>query len=178
MVLDMSCLNIRKNYVVLLLVFFFFKQKTAYEMRISDWSSDMCSSDLNGIARGRRGGVARHAVLRDREGQEIRLFHRGSPWRRQDRDTGENQRRRRAGGADRDGRRPLLPAGLFRRRLGRDPARPWRHRLGCGSRVAAQELAGRRSAEHTSELQSRMRITYAVFYLKHKRTENHQTKLK
>src|SRR3546814_6580921 len=28
------------------LVFFFFKQKTAYEMRISDWSSDVCSSDL------------------------------------------------------------------------------------------------------------------------------------
>src|SRR3546814_3353623 len=28
--------------------FFFFKQKTAYEMRISDWSSDVCSSDLNG----------------------------------------------------------------------------------------------------------------------------------
>src|SRR3546814_5991936 len=29
------------------LCFFFFKQKTAYEMRISDWSSDVCSSDLN-----------------------------------------------------------------------------------------------------------------------------------
>src|SRR3546814_9632311 len=29
-----------------MLVFFFFKQKTAYEMRISDWSSDVCSSDL------------------------------------------------------------------------------------------------------------------------------------
>src|SRR3546814_2638127 len=28
--------------------FFFFKQKTAYEMRISDWSSDVCSSDLPG----------------------------------------------------------------------------------------------------------------------------------
>src|SRR3546814_11546120 len=28
-------------------VFFFFKQKTAYEMRISDWSSDVCSSDLH-----------------------------------------------------------------------------------------------------------------------------------
>src|SRR3546814_2153922 len=28
------------------LIFFFFKQKTAYEMRISDWSSDVCSSDL------------------------------------------------------------------------------------------------------------------------------------
>src|SRR3546814_4900846 len=33
-----------------LLCFFFFKQKTAYEMRISDWSSDVCSSDLNGNA--------------------------------------------------------------------------------------------------------------------------------
>src|SRR3546814_2651623 len=30
-----------------MLYFFFFKQKTAYEMRISDWSSDVCSSDLN-----------------------------------------------------------------------------------------------------------------------------------
>src|SRR3546814_5045759 len=34
-----------------LFIFFFFKQKTAYEMRISDWSSDVCSSDLR--ARGR-----------------------------------------------------------------------------------------------------------------------------
>src|SRR3546814_12332773 len=32
--------------LVVLSVFFFFKQKTAYEMRISDWSSDVCSSDL------------------------------------------------------------------------------------------------------------------------------------
>src|SRR3546814_4031611 len=31
---------------ILVSVFFFFKQKTAYEMRISDWSSDVCSSDL------------------------------------------------------------------------------------------------------------------------------------
>src|SRR3546814_4637472 len=31
---------------VLFYFFFFFKQKTAYEMRISDWSSDVCSSDL------------------------------------------------------------------------------------------------------------------------------------
>src|SRR3546814_4962067 len=30
--------------------FFFFKQKTAYEMRISDWSSDVCSSDLTRLA--------------------------------------------------------------------------------------------------------------------------------
>src|SRR3546814_11207292 len=32
--------------IVLCVFFFFFKQKTAYEMRISDWSSDVCSSDL------------------------------------------------------------------------------------------------------------------------------------
>src|SRR3546814_984941 len=31
---------------VVIFCFFFFKQKTAYEMRISDWSSDVCSSDL------------------------------------------------------------------------------------------------------------------------------------
>src|SRR3546814_12735855 len=32
--------------MVIRVLFFFFKQKTAYEMRISDWSSDVCSSDL------------------------------------------------------------------------------------------------------------------------------------
>src|SRR3546814_7783584 len=32
---------------ICVMIFFFFKQKTAYEMRISDWSSDVCSSDLN-----------------------------------------------------------------------------------------------------------------------------------
>src|SRR3546814_11800048 len=31
---------------------FFFKQKTAYEMRISDWTSDVCSSDLTTVVRG------------------------------------------------------------------------------------------------------------------------------
>src|SRR3546814_5507076 len=34
------------SYISDFVVFFFFKQKTAYEMRISDWSSDVCSSDL------------------------------------------------------------------------------------------------------------------------------------
>src|SRR3546814_5989907 len=38
------CLYHMSRCVVL--CFFFFKQKTAYEMRISDWSSDVCSSDL------------------------------------------------------------------------------------------------------------------------------------
>src|SRR3546814_3724692 len=36
------------------MIFFFFKQKTAYEMRISDWSSDVCSSDLLGVDRAYR----------------------------------------------------------------------------------------------------------------------------
>src|SRR3546814_296215 len=39
-----------------LVLFFFFKQKTAYDMRISDWSSDVCSSDLKG--RPARGSAA------------------------------------------------------------------------------------------------------------------------
>src|SRR3546814_2327221 len=48
--------------------FFFFKQKTAYEMRISDWSSDVCSSDLFPAATGtrverRRRRLARRAQL-------------------------------------------------------------------------------------------------------------------
>src|SRR3546814_9190604 len=34
----------------MIFLFFFFKQKTAYEMRISDWSSDVCSSDLRDLA--------------------------------------------------------------------------------------------------------------------------------
>src|SRR3546814_2122178 len=43
-----------EEYVMILrskmFMFFFFKQKTAYEMRISDWSSDVCSSDLRLVA--------------------------------------------------------------------------------------------------------------------------------
>src|SRR3546814_4430852 len=43
--------------------FFFFKQKTAYEMRISDWSSDVCSSDLEPeTARDRARGAPRLAL--------------------------------------------------------------------------------------------------------------------
>src|SRR3546814_3330455 len=46
--------------VILLFVVFLFKQKTAYEMRISDWSSDVCSSDLIKAVGQRR---ARHFAL-------------------------------------------------------------------------------------------------------------------
>src|SRR3546814_11011702 len=44
---------------------FFYKQKTAYEMRISDWSSDVCSSDL-GIDRAIETDVGRHIARDDR----------------------------------------------------------------------------------------------------------------
>src|SRR3546814_6619684 len=43
----------------LCICFFFFKQKTAYEMRISDWSSDVCSSDLLSGGQKQRVGIAR-----------------------------------------------------------------------------------------------------------------------
>src|SRR3546814_19835202 len=46
------CVLVGFAYVLLgLFTFFFFKQKTAYEMRISDWSSDVCSSDLIDLQR-------------------------------------------------------------------------------------------------------------------------------
>src|SRR3546814_2290475 len=50
--------------------FFFFKQKTAYEMRISDWSSDVCSSDLAGP--GRSGTAPRPTLhLLPHAGEEV-----------------------------------------------------------------------------------------------------------
>src|SRR3546814_6396113 len=56
-------------YVIILFVFFF-KQKTAYEMRISDWSSDVCSSDLQAgdhdvAAFGQRIADTQRAVVRN-----------------------------------------------------------------------------------------------------------------
>src|SRR3546814_5477453 len=44
-------------------IFFFFKQKTAYEMRISDWSSDVCSSDLKFFRFPRGGGGMSEATF-------------------------------------------------------------------------------------------------------------------
>src|SRR3546814_3612244 len=51
--------------VVVIIVFCFFKQKTAYEMRISDWSSDVCSSDL---------GPGRTATFQTAPGEITRDF--------------------------------------------------------------------------------------------------------
>src|SRR3546814_15137720 len=53
--------------------FFFFKQKTAYEMRISDWSSDVCSSDLE--QHELLGSACRLIVAQREELNELRLEH-------------------------------------------------------------------------------------------------------
>src|SRR3546814_12468372 len=50
------------------MVVVFFKQKTAYEMRISDWSSDVCSSDLNSLERKGDGSLALRIGFRQMDG--------------------------------------------------------------------------------------------------------------
>src|SRR3546814_5884029 len=136
-------------------------QKTAYEMRISDWSSDVCSSDLPEgrgarIARDRNAGGARRPNL-------AQLF------------------------GDRDGRGASAQRRTFAHTVGRPrPAEPWPYplrqlpalRLSGGEREhrpycrlfapASAERPARRSEEHTSELQSLMRFSYAVLCLKKK----------
>src|SRR3546814_3423052 len=64
-----------------MLFFVFFKQKTAYEMRISDWSSDVCSSDLTAaLCRSRPKSVLSRSRARDCRGPRIRgRAHSGCP---------------------------------------------------------------------------------------------------
>src|SRR3546814_4549477 len=112
-------------------------------MRISDWSSDVCSSDLVGQPRSRAGG---HAYAR-------RLRPPQQPAR---------QHRQR----DADERLSLRLAQALAQRAPVD-ARVDQHRHRAGLE---------RSEEHTSELQSLMRISYAVFCLK-KKTYNNTNKL-
>src|SRR3546814_8592957 len=131
------------------IVFFFFKQKTAYDMRISDWSSDVCSSDLRRDA----ARAPSRPVRRDGDGQYVRRHPVRSREhvRRLDRDAA-------LGGAPRMGRRV--------RPVRADPRQRARYRR-----------AGQRSEEHTSELQSLMRISYAVFCLKKKKKLKHTSHL-
>src|SRR3546814_8915177 len=110
----------------MLLCYFFFKQKAAYEMRISDCSSDVCSSDL----------------LREK----LDLANAAAPALQ-------------------------VEAGAERLPLREMVANPVAHRadfLELPEIEAAAPDEGVRSEEHTSELQSLMRISYAVFCLKKK----------
>src|SRR3546814_5673401 len=117
-------------------VFFFFKQKTAYEMRISDWSSDVCSSDLTaeGIVRRRALAVLQpHLQAGDIAGAKRSLEVFGKS------------------------RRLAHRRGDQVKPLGGSLGHPW-------SLI--------RSEEHTSELKSLMRISYAVICLKKKKHDN------
>src|SRR3546814_3181368 len=116
-------------------------------MRISDWSSDVCSSDL-ALDRRRRGqvrcarGPAR-AALRRHPARSAQIRSR----------------------ADRRGVEARGRATRADRRLPQTARR----------RVALPVPDGLRSEEHTSELQSLMRISYAVFCLKNKKKEKMYT---
>src|SRR3546814_2100835 len=81
------------RFLVMYCFFVFFKQKTAYEMRISDWSSDVCSSDLNGDRRQALPVVPRSAPLRHGTACRFRARLRAPgglrvwPWQHPRRDT-------------------------------------------------------------------------------------------
>src|SRR3546814_10094182 len=124
--------------------FFCFKQKTAYEMRISDWSSDVCSSDLSVTlsVRGAQLAFLQLVAIARQEGLEPAdlLEPLGQP----------HEVVGLAGGAVGDQAEGLAVGRVVH--------------LRCVE--LAQQI--QRSEEHTSELQSLMRISYAVFCLKKK----------
>src|SRR3546814_7965027 len=127
---------------------FFFKQKTAYEMRISDWSSDVCSSDLPA----RTPGPDRPSLRRRRNGPH------GLPGISRLRPPSPTAK----GSADQ----------RIRRRLRRLQRRHGSRRQSLRARYgAASRLAEWRSEEHTSELQSLMSISYAAIFLKKKKSK-------
>src|SRR3546814_9865204 len=112
-------------------------------MRISDWSSDVCSSDLGGKADGAKagGGAQARPCSGDRTGAS---------------ETGCGAVPYAGGTA---GRKPVDRKGSGSRGVRN------LHQSGSPFRAADQDCLGR-SEEHTSELQSLMRIQYAVFCLK------------
>src|SRR3546814_7764424 len=131
------------------MLFFFFKQKTAYEMRISDWSSDVCSSDLLRLCLGPQRldiGVETRIAARLR----MNLRRRAEQPRRQ----------HHARKAEKTPESELLAA-CHRLPIGKECH-------GCTSLEQAMlrrseskpRRAEGRSDEHTSELQSLMRISY------------------
>src|SRR3546814_7914711 len=132
-------------FFYLVSVFFFFKQKTAYEMRISDWSSDVCSSDLG------RGADCTDHCRQSR-------FHRVSQ----------------AGPAPLRGGVLALTAfalalGTFMQVLDSTIANVSLPTIAGNLGVSADSGNWIRSEEHTYELQSLMRISYAVFCLNKKK---------
>src|SRR3546814_6885144 len=139
----------------------FFKQKTAYDLRISDWSSDLCSSDL---------AAARRIDDHPAGGQEPAAHQRVELYAQDSRGHSRPAHRRRVHKAADTGTlsQPDIPG----------PERLWRagglarlFRQGRGRAFACRNGLSR-SEEHTSELQSLMRISYAVFCLKKKKIKS------
>src|SRR3546814_5599567 len=129
----------------MLLYFFFFKQKTAYEMRISDWSSDVCSSDLTSQRTDLPPPSPRKLTLNQ-------LFARCAAL----------------------GPSPLPRIFNKRSRVGLNwaaAAMAATPPVICSTVPSFLSCRKCRSEEHTSELQSLMRISYAVFCLKKKKED-------
>src|SRR3546814_3455071 len=61
----------------LALVIVFFKQKTSYELRISDWSSDVCSSDLHVVVVGGGDAAVHEALVLARTSRRVTMICRG-----------------------------------------------------------------------------------------------------
>src|SRR3546814_5544586 len=134
-------------------------------MRISDWSSDVCSSDLQ------CGGADAGAQLGDQGCRQ----HAVISWKQRTSGLGEAERGLRPSTAW-----PRLSA--LHIALTEQATQMLAHRVVADMQMRAQQLhratLGHRSEEHTSELQSLMRISYAVFCLKkktHKYPQNHKT---
>src|SRR3546814_3009654 len=131
-------------------------------MRISDWSSDVCSSDLHLL--GGREVIAGHGQGAD--GAEREAHHdpvRAAPAHEQDRLARPDAFAQQSAGQ---------PAGAVRQ-FCEGPALDCAplHGKQCGMGAEVLDLA-ERSEEHTSELQSLMRISYAVLCLKKKTTRS------
>src|SRR3546814_8474349 len=149
------------------LVVVFFKQKTAYEMRISDWSSDVCSSDLRGAPGQPRDRIGDAVAERDSfVGGQADQALAGLDRIVERRGVGIE---RRVGGGS--GRSPLHRSGSAQAPdIVRISVRPALEGRGARHQhIGACVDRERRSEEHTSELQSLMRISYAVFCLKKKK---------
>src|SRR3546814_7162887 len=135
-------------------VFFFFKQKTAYDMRISDWSSDVCSSDLRA-----RFPAAFHSHVAGHHPSFVVVRLVALSARIRVRPAGPARCTALFDGVD--GHRPLSR----RNQLSQRDEYMDRHRrpLSAAARDLPPLSPAARSEEHTSELQSLMRISYAVF---------------
>src|SRR3546814_5580980 len=146
--------------------FFFCKQKTAYEMRISDWSSDVCSSDLV--------GAALQAVSRNHPETRGNPPFCGTMSRGNERDLAQSLKKRCADkyiAMSRDIAFILLSPATSRKpsNLPNPTLNPSEPRQKMRATLDRAPLPETRSEEHTSELQSLMRNSYAVFCLKKKK---------